>query len=40
MNLSVYFVTPHNPDDSLVLAALKGGASSFSCATRLRLMTF
>ena len=27
MNLSVYFVTPHNPDDSLVLAALKGGAS-------------
>ncbi|SNY90026.1 thiamine-phosphate diphosphorylase [Cohaesibacter sp. ES.047] len=27
MNLSVYFVTPHNPDDALVTAALRGGAS-------------
>ena len=27
MNLSVYFVTPHNPSDDLVLAALKGGAT-------------
>lgn len=27
MNLAVYFVTPHDPDDALLLAALKGGAT-------------
>ena len=27
MDLSVYFVTPHNPDEGLVLAALEGGAT-------------
>lgn len=27
MNLSVYFVTPHDPDDGLVLSALQGGAT-------------